>query len=119
MGVFKRKDSPYYWWKLQYKGEPFSESTNTRNKSEAMAIFLENERLIKSGRYTHTEKTFGDLVAHYIDTYHPNEQATLRWALKFWADTKLMSLEALTLSKCKNLELKRSKAQRSIVSSIR
>ena len=54
-----------------------------------MAIFLENERLIKSGRYTHTEKTFGDLVAHYIDTYHPNEQATLRWALKFWADTKL------------------------------
>ena len=109
MSLFHRKDSPYYWWKLQYKGEKFSKSTQTRNKSEAMAIFLENERLIKSGRYAHTEKTFGDLVAHYIDTYHPNEQATLRWALKFWADTKLIELRGSDIKQAQEFRAKKVK----------
>jgi integrase len=109
MSLFHRKDSPYYWWKLQYKGEKFSKSTQTRNKSEAMAIFLENERLIKSGRYVHTEKTFGDLVAHYIDSYHPNEQATLRWALKFWADTKLIELRGSDIKQAQEFRAKKVK----------
>ena len=93
MSVFKRNDSPYYWWKLQHKKKTYGGSTGTTNKSEALAIFLEQERLIKSSRFKYTNKTFGELVARYIDSYHPNEQATLRWALQFWADTKLEDLQ--------------------------
>ena len=92
MSVFKRNDSPYYWLKLQHKKNTYGGSTGTTNKSEALAIFLEQERLIKSSRFKYTNKTFGELVAYYINSYHPNEQATLRWALQFWADTKLEDL---------------------------
>ena len=51
MSVFKRKDSPYYWWKLQHKKKTYGGSTGTTNKSEALAIFLEQERLIKSNKF--------------------------------------------------------------------
>ena len=47
MSVFKRNDSPYYWWKLQHKKKTYGGSTGTTNKSEALAIILEQERLIR------------------------------------------------------------------------
>ncbi len=92
MAIYERKDSPYFWWNLQHKKKSYRGSTGTTNRSEAHAYFLEQKRLIKGGRFKYTNKTFGELVAHYIDSYHPNEQATLRWALQFWADTKLEDL---------------------------
>jgi hypothetical protein len=40
MSVFKRKDSPYYWWKLQYKGEKFSKSTTQEINQKLWLFFL-------------------------------------------------------------------------------
>ena len=109
MSVFKRNDSPYYWWKLQHKKKTYGGSTGTTNKSEALAIFLEQERLIRSNKFRYTNKTFGELVAYYIDSYHPNEQATLRWALKFWADTKLEDLRGSDIKQLQEFRAKKVK----------
>ena len=110
MGVFKRSDSPYYHWKLQHKGVKHGGSTGTKNKAEAWKYFTEQEELIKNKKLRFRDKTYGDLVDHYIGSYHPNEQATLRWTLRFLADKKLSHLTGAEIKNLQEYALARRKA---------
>ena len=95
MAIYERKDSPYFWWNLQHKKKSYRGSTGTTNRSEAHAYFLEQKRLIKGGRFKYTNKTVGELVAHYIDSYHP--KATI---FNFLFYTASKSYIAMAMSHC-------------------
>ena len=110
MGVFKRSDSPYYHWKLQHKGVKHGGSTGTKNKAEAWKYFTEQEELIKNKKLRFRDKTYGDLVDHYIGSFHPNDQATLRWTLRFLADKKLSHLTGAEIKNLQEYALARRKA---------
>lgn len=110
MAEFKRADSPYYYWKLVYKGEIYQGSTGTKNRAEAKLIFEQNEKAIKQNRFIYLDKTYGELVDHYIDSYHPNEQATLRWTLRFWKNKKLTELTTVEIKRVQEVALTLKKA---------
>ena len=110
MGVFKRADSPYYHWKLQHKGVKHGGSTGTKNKAEAWKYFTKQQELIKNRKIRFRDKTYGDLVDYYIGTYHPNDQATLRWTLRFLEDIKLSDLTGADIKNLQEYALARRKA---------
>lgn len=110
MGIFKRADSPYYQWKLQHKKKKYGGSTGTKNKSEALAFYLEQERLIKRNKFRYVGKTYGELVDYYLDSYHPNEQATLLWTLKYWKDYELEELSSADIKRLQEFKAMRVKA---------
>lgn len=41
MGIFKRKDSPYWWYRVQFGGKRQTGSTNTQDRRLAQRIYLE------------------------------------------------------------------------------
>ena len=110
MGVFKRADSPYYHWKLQHKGVKHGGSTGTKNKAEAWKYFTKQQELIKNRKIRFRDKTYGDLVDYYIGTFHPNDQATLRWTLRFLEDIKLSDLTGADIKNLQEYALARRKA---------
>jgi integrase len=72
MGLFKRKNSPYYFMKFQLNGQRIYESTKTKNKKFAEEIFLNRRNEIINGIMPAREKeidrsyTFDDLSGKYI-----------------------------------------------------
>ena len=110
MGVFKRADSTYYHWKLQHKGVKHGGSTGTKNKAEAWKYFTKQQELIKNRKIRFRDKTYGDLVDYYIGTFHPNDQATLRWTLRFLEDIKLSDLTGADIKNLQEYALARRKA---------
>ncbi len=44
MGLFRRKDSPYWWYRIRLNGRVCTGSTNTFDKKLAHRIYLENHR---------------------------------------------------------------------------
>ncbi|RZD16666.1 MAG: site-specific integrase [Candidatus Acididesulfobacter guangdongensis] len=73
MGLFKRKNSPYYFMKFQLNGQRIYESTKTKNKKFAEEIFLNRRNEIINGVMPIREKeiersyTFDDLSGKYIE----------------------------------------------------
>ena len=72
MGLFKRKNSPYYFIKFQLNGQYIYESTKTSNKKLAEEIYLTRRyeiinRVTPSDRKKEIEKkyTFGELIEKY------------------------------------------------------
>ncbi len=115
MSVFKRADSPYYHWKLQYKKKKYGGSTGTKKKNEALAFFVEQEKIIKNNKIRFIDKTYGELVDYYINTYHPNEQATLRWTLAFWKNIKLCDLDRGKIKRLQEFRAMRPRTKASTV----
>ncbi len=74
MGLFKRKNSPYYFMKFQLNGQRIYESTKTSNKRLAEEIYLNRRHEVINGitaasgkKNTEKEYTFADLAGKYIE----------------------------------------------------
>src|ERR1035437_3863726 len=51
MGIFRRGDSPYYWYRIQLGGKVLTGSTNTDDKKLAHRIFLEKNHQVAEGHH--------------------------------------------------------------------
>ncbi|MHB8232055.1 MAG: hypothetical protein ACYDDB_04045 [bacterium] len=74
MGLFKRKNSPYYFMKFQLNGRRIYESTKTANKKFAEDIYLTRRHEIMTGaaperKFFRTDPamTFRDLAERYLE----------------------------------------------------
>jgi integrase len=74
VGLFKRKNSPYYFMKFQLNGRRIYESTKTANKKLAADIYLNRRHEIMNGIEpsrksfrTEPEATFRDLSERYLE----------------------------------------------------
>jgi integrase len=72
MGLFKRKNSPYYFMKFQLNGQLIYESTRTANKKLAEEIYLNRRHEIITGIEPEKERkvlqkfTFNELTERYL-----------------------------------------------------
>ncbi|MHB1697735.1 MAG: tyrosine-type recombinase/integrase [bacterium] len=72
MGLFKRKNSPYYFMKFQLNGRLIYESTKTANKKLAEEIYLNRRHEIITGIEPERERkvlqkfTFNELTERYL-----------------------------------------------------
>ena len=92
MAIYKNGKNKNYYYTFQHKKKRYQGSTGTSNGDEAWKIYLEKKDWITRNKLRYIDKTWGDLVAHYIDSYHPNDQRVLIWTLRFFKDTKLEDL---------------------------
>lgn len=73
MGLFKRSDSPYWWYRTQLNGKVATGSTNTADKKLALRIYLEKhhqaseDHHFPSQRGKHTG--FFKLCAEYLEKH--------------------------------------------------
>jgi integrase len=73
MGLFKRGDSPYWWYRVQFEGKVWTGSTDTPDKKLAERIHLEKRRQIvecrnfpsQSGKYI----LLGEMCGHYMEKH--------------------------------------------------
>lgn len=108
MGLYKRKDSSYWWMKHTKNGKTHYESTKTTKKAEAEIIWIEFLNRKEKHSFRHRRKTWSDLVDFYHNDYHPNDQRFLDWTLKYWCDVKLIELtneDLLSLQAFRNIRV--------------
>lgn len=118
MGLYKRKDSHYYWMALRIKGRKANESTGTNNLKLAKRIYVKRLTEIAEGKWfdknTLPEVTMGEILDRYMSEISPNLSPTTNMRnlskaknLKaFFGATLLQDVTASTVSayKAKCLE---------------
>ncbi|MHB1663954.1 MAG: tyrosine-type recombinase/integrase [bacterium] len=72
MGLFKRKNSPYYFMKFQANGVRVYESTKTKNRKLAEEMYLNRRAEIITGiepirRFETNDMTFSELADKYLE----------------------------------------------------
>ncbi len=73
MGIFKREDSPYWWYRIQIGGRMLTGSTNTPDKRLALRIYTEKhhqlteEHHLPGQRGKHT--TFFWACSQYLEKH--------------------------------------------------
>ena len=80
MAIYKNGKNKNYYYTFQHKKKRYQGSTGTSNGDEAWKIYLEKKDWITRNKLRYIDKTWGDLVAHYLDSYHPNDQRKIRKA---------------------------------------
>jgi integrase len=97
MGIYKNGTNYYYTF--NYRRKRYSATTGTDNHDKAFTFYLDQKAAITGNKLRYVDKTWGDLVNHYIDSYHPNDQRILRWTLRFWEKTRLEDLTGPEIKK--------------------
>ena len=92
MGLYKRKDSSYWWIKHTHKGHTIYQSTKTTKKAEADLIWADFLDKSMSNCLVHRKKTWEDLVNFCRPSYGKNDKKFLDWTLRFWGNQKLIDL---------------------------
>jgi integrase len=87
MGVYKRKDSKFYWYKFEIHGVPYRGSTGTKNRRDAEGIEAKARLDVIEGKYEIRRQKatalFKDAMADFLEwsrsehAEHPN--TTLRY----------------------------------------
>ena len=103
MGLYKRKDSSYWWFKHTHKGHTIYQSTKTTKKAEAELIWTDFLDKSQSNCLIHRNKTWEDLVNLCRDSYQKNDQRFLDWTLKLWGKKKLIDLTSEDLIRLQDL----------------
>ena len=91
MGVYKRKDSSYWWYNLSVKGKRYQISTKLKytrdNKKHAEKMYYEHyDRITRLG---HEERSWEDLINRLYQQYGKEDQNNLTKLSRFFADKKL------------------------------
>ena len=94
MGVYKRKDSSYWWYNLSVKGKRYQISTKLKytrdNKKHAEKMYYDHyDRITRLG---HEEHTFTDLYNRFYNHYNKEDQRNLDKFMVYFADKKLHEL---------------------------
>jgi len=105
MAIYKNGTNKNYYYGFQHKGKRFQGSTGLSNYDEAFKYYLEIKNKIISNRFIYIDKTYDELVAHYYNSYHKNDQRVLDWSLRF--------LQGRTLASITGFELKELQSYRS------
>ena len=95
MGVYKRKDSSYWWYNFTINGRRYQYSTKIRNKLDrkqcAYQAYQEHlERVLQLGDYT--EQNWDDLYDRYFTSYNRADQNNLKILNKYFSGKKLSQL---------------------------
>ena len=95
MGVYKRKDSSFWWYTFTINGRRYQHSTKIRNKRDhkqyAYQAYQEQlERVLQLGDYT--EQTWDDLCDRYFTSYNRADQNNLKILNKYFSGKKLSQL---------------------------
>lgn len=71
MGLYKRKDSQFYWMTLRVNGRKFIESTGETTKKAAEDVYHKRRQELKEGRvspvWSDPKITFDKLSEHYLE----------------------------------------------------
>ena len=92
MGLYKRKDSSYWWIKHTHKGHTIYQSTKTTKKAEADLIWADFLDKSTSNCLVHRKKTWEDLVNFCQPSYGKKDKKFLDWTSGFWGNKKLIDL---------------------------
>ena len=100
MGVYKRKDSEYYWCKFKFNGRLYQRPTKVKNKRAAEAIeaafrtqLAKGEFSIEDRKPAPTLREFAQPFIDFVQTRHANKPGTV----KFYSNRLKRLLEWETL----------------------
>ena len=111
MGLFKRKNSPYYFMKFQLNGQLIYESTKTKNKKLAEEIFLNRRNEIINGiepaiiKEPLKQITFSELIKMYLEytngrlKSHSSQKVLTKKLLHEFGDIKLKVIDIPLIEK--------------------
>ncbi len=113
MGVYKRKDSSYWWYNFSMNGRRYQISTKIRNKRDNKKIALQEyqlhiDRVLQLGDCT--EKTWDDLYDRYYALYKKVDQNNLNILNRYFSRKKLSQLTRDYLNKTVDFYATRRKA---------
>ena len=89
MGLYKRKDSSFWWIKKTINGKTHYQSTKTTKKVEAEQSWQDFLNSLSNRTFTYRNKTWKNLVDYYAHNYSKNDHRFLTWTMRYWEDKKL------------------------------
>lgn len=112
MGIFKRGDSPNWWYRAQLKGKVVTGSTDTTDRRLAYRIYLEKHRQLVEERHLPNEKalntSFFEMCALYIENHAKvnkktwkDDEIVLRKLKRFFGDVPLTAIKTEDIEKYK------------------
>ena len=110
MGLFKRKNSPYYFMKFQANGVRIYESTKTKNRKLAEEIYLNRRAEIIAGiepvrRFKIEDITFSELSSKYLEYIpgrlrsYPSQKVLINKLVKVFGNIKLNAIDIVSIEK--------------------
>lgn len=93
------KNGTNYYYTFNHRKTRYCGSTGTNNHDKAFTFYLDRKAAVTGNKLRYIDKTWGDLVEHYIDSYHRNDQRVLKWTLRFWKKTRLEDLTGPEIKK--------------------
>ncbi len=110
MGLFKRKNSPYYFMKFQANGIRIYESTKTKNRKLAEEIYLNRRAEIIAGiepvrRFEIEDITFSELSSKYLEYIpgrlrsYPSQKVLINKLVKVFGNIKLNAIDIVSIEK--------------------
>ena len=86
MGIYKRKDSPFWWMAFSVNGRMYRKSTETRNRKFAEAIYGKVLTKIVEGKWfditPEKEYIFDEMMDRFMQEYAPKKEATTQKSYK-------------------------------------
>ena len=89
MGLYKRKDSSFWWIKKTINGKTHYQSTKTTKKVEAEQSWQDFLNSLSNRTFKYRNKTWKNLVDYYAHNYSKNDHRFLTWTMRYWEDKKL------------------------------
>ena len=110
MGLFKRKNSPYYFMKFQANGVRIYESTKTKNRKLAEEMYLNRRAEIIAGiepirRFETNDMTFSELSSKYLEYIpgrlrsYPSQKVLINKLVKVFGNIKLNAIDIVSIEK--------------------
>ncbi len=66
-GLYKRKDSPYWWISFTVDGKQYQRSTRTTDEKIAMRILAKVQTQVMFGKQEKPQYTFRELTEKYVE----------------------------------------------------
>lgn len=108
MGIFRRKDSPYWWYKIQLSGRVFTGSTNTADKRLALKIYLEKHHQFVEEHHLPSQRgkrvTFLRMCEEYLEKHAKvnkrswrDDELIIGKLKKYFGDVPLINIQPQTI----------------------
>jgi integrase len=112
MGIFKRGDSPNWWYRAQLRGKIVTGSTDTTERRLAYRIYLEKHRALIEERHLPNEKalntSFFQMCELYIESHAKvnkrtwrDDEIVIKKFKRFFGDTPLTAIKTEDIEKYK------------------